>query len=97
MKRRTDGGFWLCFLMNLIFSLEWSIPAWLLLIMHFVLNWSLWLFVGALGVFIIGVFAKTAVLCWAASAGSVPDKPKKNLNPYSAKNEQMLQKKEEDE
>lgn len=97
MKKRTDGGFWLCFLMNLIFSLEWSIPAWLLLIMHFVLNWSLLLFVGALGVFIIGVFAKTAVLCWAASAGSVPDKPKKNLNPYSAKNDQMLQKKEEDE
>ena len=97
MKRKTGGGFWLCFLMNLIFDLEWSIPAWLLLIMYFVLSWPIWLFAMALGGFIIGILTKTAFLCWAASAGSIPDKPKKNLNPYSAKNEQMLRKKDDDE
>lgn len=96
MKRKSDGGFWLCFLMNLVFSLEWSIPAWLMLIMHFVLGWSIWFFVALLGLFIIGTLIKTIFISWAASAGNVPDRPKKNLNPYSSKNEQMLHRKDDD-
>lgn len=82
--------------MNLVLNLEWSIPAWLLLIMHFVLSWSIWFFVGALALFIVGVFVKTLFISWAASAGSIPDKPKQNLNPYSTKNEQMLHRRDDD-
>ena len=94
MKRKRDNGFLLCFLMNLLFDLEWSIPAWLLLILHFVLDWSIWFFVAALAAFVCGVLLKTAFISWAASVGNTPDKPKKNLNPYSNSTEQMLQKKD---
>ena len=97
MKRKRDGGFWLCFLMNLIFDLEWSIPAWLLLILRFVLDWSIWLFVAALVAFFVGVFLKTAFFSWAASVGNTPDVPKKNLNPYSNSTEEMLHKKDGDQ
>lgn len=80
--------------MNLLFDLEWSIPAWLLLILHFVLDWSAWLFAAALAVFVVGVLLKTAFLSWAASVGNIPETPKKNINPYSNSTEQMLQKKD---
>lgn len=82
--------------MNLIFDLEWSIPAWLLLILRFVLGWPIWLFAAALAVFVLGVLLKTAFISWAASAGNIPDAPKKNLNPYSLSNETMLHKKDGD-
>ena len=95
MKRKRDGGFWLCFLMNLLFDLEWSIPAWLLLILHFVLSWSILLFVGALLVFVVGVLLKTALISWASSLGNIPDDHKENINPYSLSTEQMLHKKDD--
>lgn len=96
MKRKRDGGFWLCLLMNLLFDLEWSIPAWLLLILRFVLGWPIWLFVGALAAFFVGVLLKTAFLSWAASVGNIPDAHKENLNPYSLSTKKMLQKREGD-
>lgn len=96
MKKRCNGDFGLCYFMNLVFDLEWSIPAWLLLIMHFVLNWSIWFFVVAMGLFVIGVLVKTIFIGWAASVGKISDKPKQNLNPYSVKNEQMLHRKDDD-
>ena len=43
MRRHSGGGgFWLCLLLNLLLNLEWSIPAWICLALHFWLGLSLW-------------------------------------------------------
>lgn len=85
MKRpRINGGFFAALGINLIFDLEWSIPAWLLLIAHFVFKISIFWFLGALALWIAGVAIKTAVFSWMIRVGNIPDKPKKNKNPYSS-------------
>ncbi len=85
-KNRPKGnGFFSALLINLIFDLNWSIPAWLLLAAYFIFKISIWWFVGALAVWIIGVAIKTAIFSWLVHVGNIPDPPKENKNPYSSK------------
>ena len=85
MKNRPKGnGFFSALLINLVFNLEWSIPAWLLLEAHFIFKISIWWFVGALAVWVIGVAIKTAVFSWLVHVGNISDLPKENKNPYSS-------------
>ena len=70
-------------LINIFLNLEWSIPAWILLVCHFVFDISIWWFVGALTVWVIGVAIKTVVFSWLIHVGNIPDPPKENKNPYS--------------
>lgn len=86
MKKRPQakGGFFAALAINLLFDLEWTIPAWILLALHFIFEISLLWFFGALGVWIVAVAVKTAVFSWLVRAGNTPDKPKENKNPYSS-------------
>ena len=86
-KKRYTGnkGFIVAWCVNLIFDLEWTIPAWILLAAHFIFKISIWWFVGALVVWVIGVAIKTAVFSWLVHVGNIPDPPKENKNPYSSK------------
>ena len=87
MKRpQVNGGFFAALGINLIFDLEWTIPAWLLLAVHFVFKISIWWFVAALILWVLGVAIKTAVLSWLVRVGNIPDPPKENKNPYSSLN-----------
>ncbi len=81
-KTKSNGGFLLCFLMNLILNLEWSVPAWILLALHFWLRISLWWFAGALGLWIALMLIQTIIIKWVNSS-SKPTEPQKNKNPYS--------------
>ena len=84
-KNRPKGnGFISALLINLVFDLEWTIPAWILLAAHFIFKISIWWFVGALAVWVIGVAIKTAVFSWLIHVGNIPDPPKENKNPYSS-------------
>lgn len=85
--RRTkwSGNFLLCLLMNLLLNLEWSIPAWVLLALHFWLGISIWWFVGGLGFWILSILSGMWIMGWAARCGSQKDPPKENKNPYSVK------------
>ncbi len=86
MKNRPKGnGFVSALLINLIFDLEWTIPAWLLLAAHFIFKISIRWFVAALIVWVIAVAIKTAVFSWLVHIGNIPDPPKENKNPYSSK------------
>ena len=85
-KIKRSGNFLLCLLINLLFQLEWSIPAWVLLALHFWLDISIRWFVGGLAFWILIVLAKMWLIGWAADCGSRKDPPKENKNPYSAKN-----------
>ena len=80
----TNGGFWLCTLLNMMFNLEWTIPAWLLLAAHFIWDISIWWFVGALGIWAAVMMFIAGVLNWANSCRTSAPK-QTNKNPYSAK------------
>ena len=85
-KNRPKGnGFISALLINLVFDLEWTIPAWMLLAGRLIFGISIWWFVGALAVWVLGVAIKTSVLSWLVRIGNTPDPPKENKNPYSSK------------
>lgn len=92
MKKRYkgNGGFLTALFINLIFDLEWTIPAWIALVLHFFLDISILWFVGAIALWIIGVGIKTAFFSWLIREGNRPDPPKKNKNPYSSSNSNFL-------
>ncbi len=70
MKRPgIDGGFILCFFLNLIFGAFWALPAVALFVAHFVAGTPIWLGWAALGMWIVVEFAITAFLSWAVSNG----------------------------
>lgn len=86
MKRgKNSGNFWLCLLFNMLMNLPWTIPAWILLALHFLLEWPLWPFWVALGVWFVSLLLWMSFIGWAAGCGNVPDPPKENKNPYSVK------------
>jgi len=80
MKR--IGTFFACLLFNLLFNLEWSIPAWILLAMHIFFGWKIIWFVIALAIWIVSIILWMDIIGWASSCSS-SHKPKENKNPYS--------------
>jgi len=80
---RNSGHFLFVLLINMILSFEWTIPAWILLVCHFVADWSIWWFWLALGLWICGILLWMGTMSWAVRCGSTPDQPKENKNPYS--------------
>lgn len=68
MKRPgIDGGFVLCFFLNLLLNALWALPAVLLFATHFVMGTPLWLAWLALALWVGAVFGVTAFMSWAAS------------------------------
>ena len=84
---RQSGNFFLCLLLNLILGFPWSIPAWILLGLHFWLDISIWWFVGGMILWVCAILFSMWFLQWAAKCGNEPDPPKENKNPYSKKAE----------
>ena len=93
-KVRKAGNFWLCLLVNMLLNLEWTIPAWAFLAMHFLLGWPIWLFWVALGLWLLNILLWMDILGWASRCSNTPDKPKENKNPYSAKRTPAIDTKE---
>lgn len=84
MRRTKRGGsFWLCLLVNMLLNLERTIPAWILLVLHFWLGWSIWWFVLALALWIVDILFWMKVMGWAADCSNTSDPPRENKNPYS--------------
>ena len=84
-RTKRSGGFIICLLFNMLINLEWSIPAWILLALHFWLDISIWWFVGALAFWILSIISWMSIMGWAADCSNTPDPPKENKNPYSVK------------
>lgn len=70
-------------LLNLFFTVRWSIPAWFLLIMHFVRGWRILWFWIALFAWIAGVMIYMHVIGWLTFMGNGEEKENPNVNPYS--------------
>ena len=86
MRRiKKSGSFLLCLVINLLLNLEWSIPAWVLLALHFWLEISIWWSIGGFAFWLLSVLADMWIIGWATSCSSEKDPPKDNKNPYSKK------------
>lgn len=85
-RTKRNGSFWLCLLINMLLNLEGLIPAAILLVLHFWLDWSIWWMILALGLWIFGLILWMLFMRWARKCGDTPDLPKENKNPYSAGN-----------
>lgn len=86
--RRTahDHGFLLCLLLNMMFRFEWAILAIILLVLHFLFRWPLFLVFVALGIWIVYALFVTAVLSAANRVGNESSPERPNKNPYSKSN-----------
>ena len=84
-QTKISGSFLLCLLINLLLNMEWSIPAWILLALHFLLDISVWWFIGGLVFWILCILSGMWIMGWAARCSREKDPPKENKNPYSAK------------
>lgn len=89
---RRIGGFLLSLCINAVFCLSWTVPAWLLLALHFWKGWSLAWFFGALGLWLLAVFLKTLILSLLARGASAPEPRTVNRNPYSKKTREFFKK-----
>lgn len=85
MKKAETSNFLLAFFLNLVLNLEWSVPAWILLGLHFWLKIPIFLFWLALGLWLGGTLLFTLVLVVIRKC-TPPDVPQENKNPYSVKN-----------
>lgn len=83
-RTKRNGSFLLCLLINMLLNLDGLLPAAVLLVLHFVLDWSLWWAVIAAGLWLAGLTLWMSVIGWAGRCGSTPDRQKANKNPYSA-------------
>ena len=84
-RTKNSGRFLLRLLTNLLWNPEWSIPAWVLLALHFWLDISIWWFVAGLAFWILRILVNMWIIRWAADCSNEQDPPKENKNPYSVK------------
>lgn len=86
-KRSTT--FLMTLLINCMLNFEWSIPAWILLALHYWKHISIKWFIGALALWIVWNLIWMLIIWWA-NKSSTPDEPKENKNPYSKSNKQIF-------
>ena len=80
MKRL--GSFLLIFLFNMLMTIRWSVPAWILLACHFAFGWRLLWFWIALGLWLLSIFLWMKFIGFASKCGE-EKVYKENKNPYS--------------
>lgn len=89
MRKAENGNFFLACLLNVVLNLEWSIPAWILLGLHFWLDVPIFFFWLALGLWLGGTLLVMLILELIRRCNS-PEPPRENKNPYSATNSSVL-------
>lgn len=83
--KKSRRGFWLCLALNMIFNLEWTVPAWILLALHFACGISLWWAASAFALWILILAAICLVIGWVSDCANEPAPKTENKNPYSVK------------
>lgn len=81
-RTKRTGSFWLCLLINILLNLDGTIPAWILLGLHFWLDISILWFWLALGLWLLGILLWMKLMGWASRC-SEPTPHRENKNPYS--------------
>lgn len=69
----------------MIINFEKSIPAWILLVCHFIFDIPIYWFFIALGVWILSIVIWMSIIGTATRLGNEPTPHRENKNPYSSK------------
>lgn len=85
-RTKRSGSFILCLLFNMLLNVEGLIPAAVLLVLHFLFDWSVWWSVLASALWIVWRILWMLFIGWSGRCGRTPDLPKENKNPYSVGN-----------
>ena len=72
-----------CFLLNLLFTFWCSVPAWVLLVLHYVIGIRIMWFWIALGAWIGGVLLYMLIIGVISHFGTGEERENENVNPYS--------------
>ena len=91
MKRAKGHGFLLSLLLNMVFRGFWLVLVAVLVVLHFVAGWPLWLIAIPLVAWFIHALLITLVLGFATSGPTTSRPEPKNVNPYSAKKNPLEQ------
>ena len=85
MEQKDRGGFFLCLLWHALLYFLWTIPAWILLALHFAIGLSIVWFWVALGAWGLLILLRSLLVVFAryCSAHRIPVPA--NKNPYSKK------------
>lgn len=83
-------GFLTSFLLTSFWHLRWTVPAWVLLGLHFWLGISVWWPLSCFAIFFAIMLIRCLLLNSLVSVGSYTDRAKPNVNPYSAKLSDIL-------
>lgn len=82
-KQNEKRGFIFSLLLSMLFNLEWTVPAWIFLALHFLKGFSLWWFIVSIILWVVFIVLRVTVFSSLTRAGSYKDPPKENKNPYS--------------
>ena len=83
-KADRSHGYLLCFLLNLLFRLEWVALALLLAAGCHWLGLPWYLPVISLGIWVVVAWLVTQLVSFGAASAQASDAPRPNRNPYSA-------------
>lgn len=73
-------------LVNVLYLIPWTLPAWILLVVHFVVEgFPIWPFWVALLAWVVLVIFSTFFMSWAVKNGSDPTPQRENIDPYGSK------------
>lgn len=97
VRVRRRSVFLTTYLINLALNFEWSVPAWILLVLHFKLGLPWWPFWTALALWLVVILVRSVFVYWVYSQPSNPSPPKKNVNPYSQKGYRTLKEQREND
>ena len=71
-------------LINLGLNSLWTLPSWVLLVLHFIAKISIWWFWGTLIFWFLMLVIMTISLIAVGKTGEISVRPRKNANPYSS-------------
>ena len=94
-----DSGFFLCWLLNMALNWHWGFLAVLLLIPYWWFGWSWYPAAAVAGLWAGGTFLVTCFLAWVTSGSAEYERKinsRENINPYSAKTEDMFKEPKKD-
>lgn len=83
MKRAVGHGFFLSFILNMLFRAFWLVIVCILIVLHFAVGIPLWLIAIPIAFWVIHALLITLILGWANSSSAQEHKVQENKNPYS--------------
>lgn len=85
MEKKERGGFFLCMLWYAMIYLPGSIPAWVVLVLHYTIGINIAWFWVALGIWLFAVLLRVLLVIFARYGGQHRILSPENKNPYSKK------------